>query len=622
MSSILNSRNVALANVTIPELNLANQRKYVSLKGSLVTSSQVFTTPNPTTSSIQITCTPPSAEIAISRHILKRFKYQVNLVGTNTSGSPTLLQPGFAAPRCFPIMSTTTSESMTINNNTVTQSPVNQIWPAFLQYANCFDNRFGQFSSAPSMLDNFQDYSLGVGSNLNPLLGYAESSYELGRGASVGFAITANTATTATVIITSTEPVLLSPFCFADSAYNTPALIGVNSMTYYATLGNINRVMSLIVNQGISGIAITSLTTQVLSAELEFKYLTPDPIQQIPKTLVSSYYSIVDFPTQSNQTVAPGGTISIPMSSVQLSGIPKRVFLYATQNNNVIAADTLGALSDVYLSFAQTSPLVMTWNNNQYFASYTTPQLYDLAVKNGCNESAPQWYGTVESGVITGGNRGSVLCIEFGEDVGLAANEAPGKQGNYQLQFVCNFLNTNPSRSFVSPQLHCVVIYEGIFTVANGFCTSDINVLSGDDILAAQRLAPTAFMPPKNVYGGQFWEGFAEAFGKVNDFLKKSKIISTTLGAIPHRYAQVAAPIVSSLGYGKKRGAALSGGARRRTLRSRVRGGGLCETDHEDGEVCQTCLEGKCGEGGCDTCGAGCPYNQEQDEEEYEEDSQ
>ncbi len=590
---------IEVVKVISPELELNNVRRYTSVKGSLVTSAQTFTTPNPTSSSIQITCTPPSQNIAISRHVLKAFTYQVTITGTNTSLSPTLLQPGFVAPRAWPIMSTTVSESMTINNTTVTQSPANLYWPAFMWYADKFDTRNGQYSLTPSSLDKFQNYSEGIGSSLNPLLGYGQSAYELGRGAAVGFAITTNGATGAVVQITAIEPLLLSPFAFGEEAYTTPALIGVNNMTYYATLGNINRVISLIANQGIVGINITNVSVQVLSAALEFTYLTPDPFQNIPKHLVSSYYSVVDFPTQSQQTFAPGQSFAIPMSSIQLNGIPKRIVVFAGNNSMVITNDTIGALSDTFLSFAQTSPIVMTWNNNQFFSSYTQEQLFDLSVSNGYIGSFPQWAGRVVSGVITGGHVGSVLVIEFGKDVGLGPDEAPGKQGNYQLQINANFTNTNALNNVVNPTLHCVVIYEGVFSVSNGACSADINILNGENILQAQTLPNVKYAKSKDVYGGLF-EGFANVLSQVPEFLRNTKLLSTVASIIPDPIAQTASPILATLGYGKKkkRAGALVGGEKvggkkggkkggalvggRKAMQQRIRGAGLRFVDESD----------------------------------------
>lgn len=580
------NRDLEVVKVISPELQLGNVRKYVSLKGALAANSISYPAANPTTSSIAINIVPPNQNTIISRHMLKKFVFTQTITGTNTSGSPTLLQPGFIAPRAWPIMSVTNTESITINNTSLTQAPMNQYWPAFLWYSNKFGIRNGTNSMAHSSMDKFQNYTDGVGSIINPLLGYEASGFEPGR-ASNGFVILSNGPTGATVQITSIEPILVSPFAMGEEAFDTPGLIGVNSMQYNAVLTNINRVLSQIVTQGVTGINITSVSTVVNSAELELTYYTPDPTQGIPRELISSYYNVINNTTSSNQNVAPGAVIGIQMNAIQLTGIPKRIIVFCGNNPSTITADVTGALSDTYLSLAQTNPLTMQFNNNNYFGSYTQEQLYQISVSNGCDMSWAQWAGQVYGGQIVGGKVGSILCLEFGKDIALNdPSLSPGVLGSFQLQLTTNWLNTNPTQTIINPTLFCVVIYEGTFTIRDGFCSADTNILSQEDVLLAK---PASGIVPhnlnKSVYGGLF-EGFANALSNASKFLRDTKLISGVSGLIPHPAAQAISQGAKTLGYGakpKKRGAALVGG--RKPLAQRVRGAGLfIENSDEDDE--------------------------------------
>jgi len=47
--------------------------------------------------------------------------------------------------------------------------------------------------------------------------------------------------------------------------------------------------------------------------------------------------------------------------------------------------------------------------------------------------------------------------------------------------------------------------------------------------------------------------GIKEFLGKINDFLKKTKIISTVANAIPHPFAKGVGTVAGLAGYGKKR---------------------------------------------------------------------
>ena len=186
-------------------LRIESKRPYVAVKGSLVNSAQQFNATNVSNNSVQITCNPPSRGIAISRLVFKRFVYDITISGTNAGAGPLLVE-GFYAPRCLPITSTTQSEQITINNSTITQAPISQYWGALLHYHNEFKNRFGQFSLAPSMLDQSQNYEDVVNSVRNPLAPYDNNSYEQTRGGFAGLEVLSNPAggTTATLRLTTT----------------------------------------------------------------------------------------------------------------------------------------------------------------------------------------------------------------------------------------------------------------------------------------------------------------------------------------------------------------------------------------------------------------------------------
>lgn len=58
------------------------------------------------------------------------------------------------------------------------------------------------------------------------------------------------------------------------------------------------------------------------------------------------------------------------------------------------------------------------------------------------------------------------------------------------------------------------------------------------------------------IYGGGFfgdmWNGIKSVAAPVNDFLKRTKAISTIAGLIPDGRAQMAGKVAGQLGYGKK----------------------------------------------------------------------
>lgn len=539
----LNVPSVDVARVMDPRLEINRKRDYVALKGALVNTHQQFPATNVNNSSIQITCNPPNRGIVVSRLIYKRVVFDVTITGTNTGAGP-LLNPGFFGPRFMPLLQVTSSEQMTINNDTLTQAPVNQYWPEIMRYHNEFKNRFGQLSLCPSMMDQHQSYEDGAGGVRNPLGGYDDNSYEQTRGSFAGMEVLSNPdgGTTATLRITTTEPILISPLVAGCHSNYTAGLSGIQNMAYTATIGNLTRVMSLVADQGAPGvidIQSSGVNVNLSQASLLFNYLTPDPLNPVPRNLVSSYFSIVSYPTKTSAPIAPGNEVSITMQSVQVTSIPRRIYVFARRDDSQKTAFT----SDSLMALPQTgNPITLTWNNNQFLSQMTTQDIYNTSVKNSCNLSYSQFVDKV----------GAVQCYDFGTDIGLMSDEAPGCLGNYQLGLTCRFKNTGSED--IAPTLFVVVVYEGTFNVDDGNCSHMIGVLSREDVLNSRRVPGVSYQQAQDVFGGNFFTKIKNAFQSVGRFAKQHKLLSKGLSLIPDPRAQAAAKLAQSVGLGMSGG--------------------------------------------------------------------
>jgi hypothetical protein len=540
----LNVRKIEVAKVMDPRLEINTKKDYVALKGALVNSWQPFRSVNTNNNSAQVTCNPPSRNIAVSRLVFKKVSFDITVTGTNTTGGGTLLNEGYHAPRAYPLTSVTASESITINNDSVTQAPINQMWRALMRYRNEHKDRFGCLSLTPSMLDQFQDYEDGVNTVRNPLAPYGDNSYENTRGGFVDYVVQpqAPDNTEATITLTVYEPILLSPFNFGCKANFYSALAGVQNMSYTATFSNLSRVLSLVQGQGAPAGQIVLNTPQVniSSFELFFNYLTPDPVNPIPRNMELSYFDVVSYPTRYNTPILPNGTVSLSMQSIQVTSIPKRIYVFAKESDNVETSFT----SDSYLSLnPDVNPLTLTWNNNQFLSQANIADLYNIAVKNGCNMSYSQFTKFT----------GSVLALDFGTDIGLYSNQAAGTIGNYQLSLTAQFKNTS-NRTINDYSLYVVVVYEGVFNVNDGNCSHMIGVLSPDDVLNAEALPMGSYKESQDVYGGSFFGSLKNLFTKGHHYLKKHKLISRGLGAIDNPYAQAGSKVAEIFGYGTSGG--------------------------------------------------------------------
>lgn len=545
----LNDPPLKVVKVIDPRLNINNEREYVALKGSKVNSWQQFNATTLNNSNVQITCNPPSSGIGISRLIFKKFVFSGTITGTNTTNpAAPLLSSGFHGPRAYPIACVTSTESVTINNGTITQAPISQYWPALMWYHNKLKTRFGQLSLTPSMLDQYQNYSDGVGTIRNPLADYGDNSYEDARGSYIGYVINGNTngSTSVTFELTCIEPILISPFKFGEGSNETSCLIGAQNMSYSSTLGDLSNVLSLIQDQGAPGqINLTNVQVQLQSASLLFNYFTPDPIMPLPRSLVSSYYTIVSYPTASSNSIPPNGSVTLQMQSIQVHSIPRKLYIYARYDDNVKSP----YMSDAYFALPQNSkPLTVNWDTNQFFSQASSQDLYNMSVKNGYGGSYSQWSR----------HTGSIICIEFGTDLGLSSNQSPGSLGNYQLGLTCNFVNANQTLSII-PTLYVIVVYEGTVTIKDGATELKQGVLTPNDVENSQIDPFVNYKSSQDVFGGSFFSSLKRGFGKINDALKKSKVISKLSGLVPHPYAGPVSRAAAELGYGL-RGEGVSGG--------------------------------------------------------------
>jgi hypothetical protein len=540
----LNSNPLNVQRVLDPRLNIKEgQKTYNVVGGSMVNSWQQFNATNVNNSNIQITANPPSQNICISRLVYKRVTFSFSVTGVNTSGG-TLLNSGYYGPRAMPLTSVTQAESVTLGNDTITQSPIQQYWRALLRYRNDLNNRNGIFSLAPSMLDQHQKYEDAVGGVRNPLAGYDDNSAESTRGSYVGFRLNPQLAgnTVATGTLTTIEPIVMSPFSFGENGNNNTSFIGLQNMSYNCTLGNLQRVLSLVQGQGATpgDIVLNTPVVNVDSASLLMNYFTPDPsFSPIPSMSEYAFFNCVSYPTRSANPVAPGASVQLTMASVQVSSIPKRIYVYAKRDDsdeNAFTADSFFSLP------RNTNPLSLTWNNNQFLATASSEDLYNISIKNGCSMSYTQYTDKV----------GSVLALDFGLDVGLQPNQSAGSLGNYQLGLTCNFTNT--SSDTVTPTLYVVVVSEGVFNINQGSANHMIGVLSPQDVLGAPMGNSDDFDTHRDVYGGS-WRGFKNMMRKANEYAKKHKLVSRGLDMM----GAPGSSIAESFGYGLS-GGSLTGG--------------------------------------------------------------
>jgi len=433
-----------------------------------------------------------SENVIIDRRVYSRIQFLCTFVGTAPLGQP-LLNTESDAPRCLPLASVTQSLKVTINGSSVETQYADAL-QALLRFNLDDQVKEHDLSMSPSCQDKYQRYVDGVGSVRNPLSNYQNSGKNEGRGTFSFDAISnpvspdaAVTPITATVLFTVTEPLLISPMLYKSTSLES-GLIGVKNMgvQFNFAAGQLNRVWS---RSPSAGVTITSMVTSVgqgstAPPSLLVNYLTPPLISQsqIPKSVDYQYYKCETFVNDMNSSLVANASQAFTNNSIQLSTVPRCIYIYACRPNNTkshLTSDTFFRINSLSLNYL---------NVSGQFSSMSIQDLYQMAVKNGCNLSWSEWSGR---SVTIGDSRtglgsidglvGSVIKIDI-SDLHIPSNIASGMNVNSQLSYTVGLENINQVDT-LQVQLVTVLVYDGLMTVQNGSMATQIGIISEADVI-------------------------------------------------------------------------------------------------------------------------------------------
>jgi len=446
------------------------------------------------------------------------------------------------APRAFPLNSMVDVTTLQINGESISDNTSDKL-AAMLSYGNNYVDRRRSWSTTPCMPDNFQKYSdwQPHGTGKSPLAFYGEINSEDPRG---GYAYEVISPTKIRMVVT--EPVFLSPL-FSGLGAQQEGMVNVNQI-------NLNLRFKSDTSLGWShsdlGQAVTTVTCKFYQApELLVTYLTPDSLQAIPDVQVLPYVK----PQEYIKAVAPlpaGSTTQIFSDSIRLSQIPRRVYLFVRHDQQSSGF----AQADAFMGIESMS---VNWNNESgLLSSATKEDLFEISRRNGCDLTWQMWSKY----------RGSVMCIEFGKDIGLPDSLAPGCQGSYTLQV--NMTVKNLSESSFSGQFYMVTMNEGTFSVAQNSARSSIGNLTPELVLSARDAPHIPHFAYEQLQGGSFWSGLKNVFGTI---ARGASSLAGPIGAafghpeIGAAVSGLAGPLASALGKGRSVGGSrLVGGSMRR----------------------------------------------------------
>lgn len=543
-------------------------RQFTIYRGGQQITFKDFSTTSSSNTSTTFSCPPPNPGIIIRRVVKISMPVTIQFNGTGPGVAGDLLQPDLDGFRQFPLASCMTAVKLTINNSTTTVTP-NDIIHAFSQYNTCHTLQERPLSTAPSMGDMSQNYYDLFGSTKNPLASYSSGFSSITRG---GFPITAftNTHTSASVSAVITEPLFIPPLTYGypDAC---PGLVGVQTFDLEITWGDLSRIWSHADPPNTSPATVAAVFAAQPNGvvvtlgipTLNFEYITPTEVQNIPASVSYSFYNIKRYITSDNQALAPFASRTLVANNFQLSSIPRRLLIYVkrrTIDEDYTTTDT----------FMQINNINLLWNNsNGLLSSASLQDLYDVAVGNGCNVSFEQWSGGPAynlSFVVPPigfdsptpqfyGTIGSVLALTPGKDIGLGSLQAPGLLQNFQIQIQVTVKNMNHRESII-PSLYIIVVEDGTFTIQNLSGIQQVGVITPQEILNLSASPDAEVVELDQMMGGNFWtglkdfgEGFVKGVERVLPVIEKGVEIGS-------KVAPLVAPLLLAAGdkKGRKKG--------------------------------------------------------------------
>lgn len=559
-----------------PLVNVEKERTYAVLKSGSQVTYKYFNTTSISNTSLQFTCPPPSAGVFTSRKQHLYIPFKLVFTGIPPVGQ-SIIMPNRDAPRAFPISSIIDTLSVVINNQQVSVN-IADIIQALAHYNTDEDCKNLDYSTFPSYQDQSQLYGDLFLSNRSPLatFGSSQDGSQISRGGWPNMVIISNpvqtvpgTLLTSEVDIAFAEPLFLSPFYFGKG--EGCGFYNVTSFDYNVTfIGQVaNRLWSHDDNGGTNVISSIAVTVGGLSGgpssftgqggnmpTLLFKYVTPLQTQIIPTNapITYPYFDILRFPSD-QATFAPGASGTIQSNNIQLSSIPRALYVFVRQRNQDLYSsstntDTFFNISNINMQFLA---------QNGLLASQSPHQLYLMCVKNGLKmgwQQTQSVYSNDFSHKV--GAIGSVLKIEMCTDIGMANPLMTAgilQQLMIQIQMTVTNLSSNP----ITPTMYIVAVMEGTFTIQGiSQASTNIGVLTPQDIMDCQNQPHATLQDVEDVNGGDFWSGLKNFGSKLFNFVKDNQLLSKGLSLIPHPAAQIGSRVANAFGAGD--GGVLLGG--------------------------------------------------------------
>jgi hypothetical protein len=544
-----------------PGLNASAPNQYIALRGSMSKIVKVHVPSSFSQTSVQFTnCKPDNPQTFLDKKINMRARFHITFTGTSPAGK-TLLQRGRDGVRYLPIHSIINNSFCKINDTQLTADIFQTLHPRSNYWKPSVDelNRTKASSAIKDNCQNFSDVYMTINS---PLSGFGDSGLTSGKGRGVisDLNVISNSDTAAEIEFTVCEPLIMAPFIHDTNDTGGP-LWNITSLEFmFNFLHNINRVWCH--DDGTSanpGSIITNMNTRIEEFNLIMTYLSPPPDLLIPDICTRTY---IDFDTQNTfiPALLPNQERIIDSQGMVFERVPQSVFIFARCDNNTLLDSTSnGIVSQTAITtpdtYCQISNISFTYKNHAALMSTLThEELYDMCLQNGYNRDYQEFRGLANGTFNVGdtiGTSGSVLRIIFGQDI-AAPGVVPGlggPEGQANFRFTCRVKNVNQTKT-LNITLYYIFLTEGVVQITPWRMDKFLAPIERLEDVDMAPVVDVPFSEYRDMMGGGFWDVIKKWGRNINNFLKKSKVISTVAKSIPHPSAQGIASAAQTLGYG------------------------------------------------------------------------
>lgn len=566
-----------------PRIDLDNYGCYLIERSATDITYYTEAAQSASTSGLAFSVQPPSTSTVVSSKVFVHYEFIVRITGADL-GIP--IDEG-CAPRFCSLLQLCSGIDLTLNGTKFTEN-IEYYIAALMRYNNNLQEMTYDFSTFPSFLDTYAEYydpskalptyQASWGTPLDPLSSVGASTPYTPSPRRAWFQNSRcerrlvpgdpTARTSIDWVITGEEMIPLSPLFWGHE--DKKGLIQITNLNLVLNFGaaKLNRMIStrrygMVTYNGNPVNSDLTLTTTINSKSnnyISLVYLTPrktplpiPPVNRYPyHNIIVNTQQVSGAPHATYESmggagagciVTAGATKTLTMGSLQLSSIPKRIYIFARRDDNAFVNGALTGFGyntpQATDTFARIVNISMQFGNKANQLADATPEtLYRMSVRNGYKGTWDDWWC----------RSGGVLCLDLSRDIGLPEAAAPGVLGSTQFSFtltIASLFSDRSSNDVANPanvvdtnfMAYSVVVYDGMTTIANNQVIQEIGVLSPLDTLATDEEELRRKIPYdelRNYYaGGTHGGDLKNIFNKARNVYDRIK-----------PYAEKAAPYV------------------------------------------------------------------------------